>query len=204
LTVAARTVTDEGWSDEVWSGTLLIGDRNAERGGRYVMIEGYDAVLFDTQGDYSFLNVRLSQLRSRLIWLHSIDNVSSVRYDLDGVTRTLRISHPENDDETIQGWLDDVELNVTNTRRLYVGSLMINQDGETSEPIPTDILPQYRITMNFIDGGSEMLELFQISESQFLITHNGISTGFFMTRMALQQGLLDRFDIIDAGGEIPM
>jgi hypothetical protein len=197
-------VTDEGWSDEVWSGTLLIGDRNAERGGRYVMIEGYDAVLFDTQGDYSFLNVRLSQLRSRLIWLHSIDNVSSVRYDLDGVTRTLRISHPENDDETIQGWLDDVELNVTNTRRLYVGSLMINQDGETSEPIPTDILPQYRITMNFIDGGSEMLELFQISESQFLITHNGISTGFFMTRMALQQGLLDRFDIIDAGGEIPM
>jgi len=189
-------------SVENWSRTLLIGSRDPEGEGRYVMIEGYDAVLLDTNGDYSFLNVSPTQLRTALIWLHNIDTVSSIRFDLDGETRILRIEHNA-DYSSLQGWLDDKEISENNVRKLYIAALMITINGETDEPMPTDEFPVYTVTMYFADGGVDSVELFQLTDSQLLIAHDRASTGFFITRMALQQALLSRFEILDAGEELP-
>jgi len=185
-----------------WSRTLLIGDRDPDGEGRFIMIEGHDAVLLDPNGDYSFLNISPTRLRASLIWLHSIGDVSSIRFDLDGDTRILRLEHND-DDNGLQGWLDDKELSEDNIRRLYVATLMITVNGEADEPMPTDEFPTYTITMYFTDGNSESIELFQLNDSQFLIVHNRESTGFFMTRMTIQQALLSRFEILDAGGDLP-
>jgi len=186
-----------------WSGTLLIGDFDAERGGRFIMIDDYDAVLFDPHGDYSFLNVVPSQLRARLIWLHNIADVSSVTFELEGNTRVLRFEHIEEDEQTsLDGWLDGVEISETNARRLYVTALSITQDGETDEPVPDDP-PVYRVTISFLEGGSESLELYQLNDSQFLIVHNGLNTEFFVTRMSLQQNMLGRFEMLDRGEDLP-
>ena len=186
---------------EDWVGTLLIGKRDVERDGRFVMIEGHDAVLF-AGGDYSFLNVSLSQLRSTLIWLNNITDVSSVTFELDNnVTRVLRLEHNA-EDSSLQGWLDDVEISENNARRLYTAALRITRIGDTDEPIP-DVSPMFTISMRFIDGRTDTLELYQLNETQFLVVRNNVSTGSFITRMALQNNLLGRFDILDDGGDLP-
>jgi len=189
-------------STEDWTGTLLIGDRSPEQGGRYIMIEGHDAVLLDLYGDYSFLDANYSQLRTGLIWIHSITDVSTVTFEMEETTRVLYLEH--NADESMNARLDDVEISETNGRRLFVSALMITQNGETDAQIPTDDAPAYKIIMSLADGSQDMLELYRINDSQFLIVYNGASTGLFITRMAIQANLLDRFDIVDAGGDLPM
>jgi len=185
-----------------WTGTLLIGGRDYESDGRFVMLEGHDAVLLDTVGDYSFLNVSLSQIRSSIIWLHNIGNVSSVTFDLDGITRVLRLEHSRSGDD-LRGWLDDKMISDTNARRLYLATLMIHQSGFTDAPVPQNESPVYTITIQKTSGETDKLELYRISDSQFLIAQNGASTLCFVTRMSLQQNLLSRFEILDAGGDIP-
>jgi len=185
-----------------WSSTILVGDRSSDGEGRYVMIEGYNAVLLDSYGDYSFISIDSNQLRPSTIWLHFIGDVSSVTFVLDGVTRILRFEHDQNED-SLQGWLDGVELSDENARRLYIGALNIIASGGTDEPVPTDILPVYTFLMSFEDGGTDRVDLYPIGDAQFLITRNGESTGLFITRMSLQQNILRRFEILDAGGDIP-
>jgi len=184
-----------------WSGTLLIGDHNGQRNGRYVMLEGYDAVLFDPNGDYSFLNISPAQLRARLVWLHNIADVSSLSFELEGTSRELRFEH-NTDENSLRAWLDDKEISDTNARRLYVATLNITQSGGTDASIPAT-KPVYSITVHFLDGSSDTLELYRLNDSQFLIVHDGISTGLFITRLALQQNFLSRFDILDRGEDIP-
>jgi len=183
-----------------WTETLLIGNRDAERDGRFVMLEGHDAVLLDTYGDYSFLNVLFSQIRSSLIWLYNIDTVSTVVFDIEGVTRTLRFEHLEEND--LRAWLDDKEISAQNARRLYMSALMISQSGSSTDPIPaTD--PVYTITINFIQGGSDKIDLYRLNESQFLIVHKGVNTEFYIIRLTLQQNLLSKFEVLDAGNDLP-
>jgi hypothetical protein len=184
-----------------WVGTLLIGSYDAERGGRYLMIEGYDAVLFDTSGEYAFLNIGMTQLRSRLIWLHNIAEIASLEFELEGVTRVLEFEH-DHENQSLQGWLDGEFISEVNARRLYMAALSITQTDETNAPIP-NVPPAYRITKYFLEGGTETLELYQLNDSQFLIVHEGESTGFFITRMTLQRGFLSRFEILDRGEDIP-
>ena len=184
-----------------WSGTLLIGNHNGQRNGRYVMLEGYDAVLFDPNGDYSFLDIPPAQLRARLVWLHHIADVSSLSFELDGISRELRFEHNA-DENSLRAWLDDKEISDTNARRLYVAVLNITQSGGTEAAIP-NAPPVYSITVHFLDGGSDKLDLYRLSDSQFLIVHGGVSTGFFITRLTLQQNFLSRFDILDRGEDIP-
>ena len=183
-----------------WTGVLLIGNRSAEHGGRYVVIDGVDAVLLDPSGDYSFLATDPTQLRTRIIWMHSINDVSSVSYELDGVQRYLQLEH-DVINNSLQGWLDGEAINETNTRRLFMYTLGISQTGGTNADIP-DTSPVYSITIKFTDNSDEKLELFALNDSQFLIVKNGISTGFYITRMTLQQNLLNRFEAIDRGEEL--
>jgi hypothetical protein len=188
-------------SAQDWSKTLLIGRHDIERGGRYVMIEGYDAVLFDPSGDYSFLNISTSQLRARIIWIHNIVEVASVEFELEGVKRVLEFEH-DHENQSLEGWLDGAEISEVNARRLYIGILSITQTDETDAQIP-NAPPVYNVTIRFLDGSSETIDLYYLNDTQFLIVHNGVNTGFFITRMTLQRGLLNRFDILDRGEDLP-
>ena len=185
-----------------WSGTLLIGDHDVEREGRYVMIEGHNAVLFDHNDVYKFLDISTAQLRSLLIWLHKIEDISTITFKLDDDTRILEFEH-ESSGTGISGWLDDNELSANNTRRLCASVFNITLNGETDATIP-NIPPVYVFTIQFNDGSSEELALYQLNDSHYLIVLNGVNTGLFTTRMTLQQNLLSRFEILDAGGDIPM
>jgi hypothetical protein len=193
------TVTVPIRLNEDWVGTLLIGNYDNGQDGRFVMIEGYDAVLLDRIGVYDFLDVYPFQLQSRIVWLHVIGTVSSVEFYLDGVDRELKLEHDNGD---IRGWLDDVELSADNARRLYTSALNLIIGGLTFAPIP-DTSPDYAITINFIDGDSEIVELYGLNDAQFLIVQNGASMAAYITRLMLTQNLLDRFVILDAGGDLP-
>ena len=182
-------------------GALLIGNADHDRGGRFVMIEGHDAVLFDYFGEYEFLNISFAQIRSGIIWLYNIVDVASMTFILEGETRILRIEHDAEED-SLEGWLDDVEISETNARRLYIGALMITPSGEIDAPIPSGE-PTYSITLQFLDGDTSTLELYQLNDTQFLIVLNGENTELFITRMSLQANLLVRFEALDAGRDIP-
>jgi len=182
-----------------WTGTVLIGNRSAQHGGQYIMIEGVDAVLLDRTGDYSFINTDATQLRTRIIWLHNITGVSSVTYVLDGNTRILELVHGS--EGSLSGRLDEVELSEVNTRRLFMYTLSISQTGGINTAIPSGA-PDYSITIQFNDGSSDIIELYSLNDAQFLIVHNGENTGFYITRMTLQQNLLNRFEILDRGEDL--
>ena len=182
-----------------WNGTLLIGGRNPEHGGRYVKFDGINIVLVDYDGDYTFLDTDPTLLRTRLIWMHSIDKVSSVTYELDGETRVLELEHgPEG---SLTGRLDGKDLSEVNARRLFMYTLGISQTGSTNFNTPI-AEPDYRITMQFMDGSNDIIELYNLSDAQFLIVHNGVNTGFYITRMTLQQSLLNRFETLDRGEDL--
>jgi len=187
-----------------WEGTLLIGNRDNAARGQYIMIEGHDAVLFDPHGNYGFVNLEPAQLRSQMTWLHYIDTVSSVTFELEGVTRVLNIDHPApGSDDKLNGRLDGTEIGESNTRRLYASLLGISASGSTGEPVPGGT-PAYRFTMNFTDGKSRTLELFIISDSQFLMVLDGESLGLYTTRLQLQVSLLSKFETLDSGGNLPI
>jgi len=194
------TFTAEDWE----GGTLLIGNANHDRGGRYVMIEGHDAVLFDYFGEYDFLNARFSQLRTGFMWLHRIVDIASVDFIIEGTRRTLRMEHFDDDAEvSLVGWLDGAEISETNARRLFIVALAIAPSGETDAEIPSGVSPTYSIVMSFLDDSVEVLDLYQLNDSQFLLVLQGENTGLFITRMFLQENFLSRFDILDAGGDLP-
>ena len=163
------------------------------------MIEGVDAVLLDRTGDYSFINTDATQLRTRIIWMHNIIGVSSVTYVLDGNTRILELEHGS--EGSLYGKLDGVELSEVNTRRLFMYTLSISQTGGINTVIPSGT-PDYKITMQFIDGGNDVIELYSLNDAQFLIVHNSENTGFYITRMTLQQNLLNRFETLDKGEDL--
>lgn len=184
-----------------WSGTLLIGRYDAERNGRYVMIEGYDAVLFDSSGNYGFINVDYTYLRSQTIWLYDIKTVSSLSFEILGVSRALTFEH-NLDEETLRGWLDDKEITELNARRLYTSVLRIAQDGGADTDIPSGA-PDYKITMHFMDGGSDTLELYPINELQYLIVRNGENLKLFINRTSLRHNFLNKLDMLDRGEDLP-
>ena len=184
-----------------WTGTLLIGDYDARRSGRFVMIDGYDAVLVDDIGDYGFLNVEYAYIRSPVIWLYNISDVSSVDFLLCDITRTLTFEH-DDEDKPLRGWLDGSELSELNSRRLFRAALSVTHDSISDAGVPAG-LPDYRITIHFLDGGSDHLELYRISQQQFRIVCGGRHEGLIINNMTLQQNLLSRFDILDSGGDIP-
>jgi len=188
--------------EDEWEGILYIGAHDEEQGGRYVMIDGYDAVLLDIYGDYSFLNVKYDYLRASLVWLYSIKTVDSITYELEGVTRILQYEH-DDEEETLQAWLDGLELTESNGRRLYTGTLSVTQAGKVDMDIPAGD-PDFRITIHFRDGGSDVMELYQINEAQYLIVHGGVNEGLVINRITLRQNLLNRFDALDRGEDLQM
>ena len=177
-----------------WTGILLIGRRSTEREGRYVMIEGHDAVLFDPNGIYTFLQAAPEQIRSQIIWLHMITDVSSVIYKLDGENHVLELEHGDN--RRVSGRLDDRDISEAEARMLFLAALGIVHSGFTDSAVPAEP-PTYSIIISLIDGSSDTLDLYRLNETQFLIVRNGINTGFFITRMSLQQTLLSSFDAMD-------
>jgi len=187
-----------------WVGTLLIGREDPEVRGRYIMIEGRDAVLLDPHGNYDFLDLDPAQLRAQMTWIHHIDSVSSLIFELDGVTRTLNIDHPaDGSDEKLNGRLDGKEIGESNTRRLYAAVMSIPSGGGSDAQIPNQP-PVYRFTMNFTDGRSQTLEFYSISESEYLMVLDNVSLETFTTRLQIQVNLLARFETLDAGGDLPM
>ena len=178
-----------------WSGTLLIGNHDAALGGRYIMMEGYDAVLLDKSGEYPFLDVKADELRATLLWLHPISSVASIIFEFPDDTHTLLIEQ-DAEGSVIAGRLDDRELSESETKRLFTAALSVRVSGAADAAIP-DAAPEYVITMNLNDGSSDKLELYRIADSQFLLVHNGVNTGTYITRAALHSALLGPFEALE-------
>jgi hypothetical protein len=193
------TVSEDGG----WSGTLLIGKYDQALyegvGGRYVMIEGTNAVLSHLQSDYPFLRVKYAELRSSMPWPRRvISDVSTVTYNLGRNTRTLSFERGE----SVYGRLDGKILSESNADRLFYATLSLTHHLESDAEIPS-AAPDYRITINFIGGGSDTMELYSLNETQLLMVFNGENQQVYLTRTDFKELLLDRFDMLDRGEDLP-
>jgi hypothetical protein len=189
--------------DEVgWSGTLLIGGRNEQDEGRYVMIEGANAVLLDRTGNYVFIDTPYFRLRLNLVWVHDINDVRSVDYHLDNnIVRRLELTHGDTNQD-MRARMDGKELSDHNARQIYSSVLSIIMDGETTADTPSKP-PDYKFVINLLDGETHTLELFALNERQYLIVLNGINQQLITFRTTLINNLLGKFELLDQGVELP-
>ncbi len=182
---------------EGWSLNLLIGGIDPETSGRYIMVEGSRAVLLDKNGDYSFLRAEPLSLRSTLVWIIDIKSISGVTYRLDGRTRELALDIT---DESEAASLDGVEIDVINAKRLYSRTLELTIDGVAEGGASGEA--EYDITINLRDGTKSTLRLYRLNDRQYMIELDGETSGFYVGVPKVQR-LLEGFQIIDDGGEIP-
>jgi hypothetical protein len=190
-------------ADEVgWSGTLLIGNRNEQDDGRYVMIEGANAVLLDRTGNYVFAETPYFRLRLNLIWVHDINDVRHVDYHLDdNVVRRLEFTHGDSNQD-MRAQLDGRELTDHDARQIYSSVLSIIMDGETTAGIPNRTA-DYKFVITLLDGEAHTLELFALNERQYLIVLNDINQQLITFRTTLINNLLSKFELLDQGIELP-
>lgn len=189
--------------NEEWTGVLLIGSEDTETGGRFVMIEGVNAVLLDTSADYVFLDVPYYRLRTTLVWLYNISGISQVEFYLGSTRRVLDIQHNE-EANTFSGQLDGVELSEDNVKRIFRSALSVNLEGDCSgDPPPQNANPAYKVVLHHKNGTTSTMELVAINDRQYRFFINGEDIGLYTLKTTIKQYLIDPFDIVDGGGTIP-
>ncbi|MCL1819175.1 MAG: DUF4340 domain-containing protein [Oscillospiraceae bacterium] len=185
---------------EDWSGVLLVGKRDTENTGRYVMAEGINAVLLDRDGDYSFVDVSYHHLRSSMLWeLIIIDDVSHVDCYLEGIHRLIKYEHS---DDELRAWIDGKELEELNGRRIYSSILSVFINGSTDADIPSTP-SDYKFVITLLDGTSRTMELYAINERQYLIVYNGENTGYIAYKSSVYDSILSKFELLDKGEDLP-
>ncbi len=181
-----------------WSSTLLIGGKDPLSGGRYVMAEGSRAVLLDTAGDYSFLSADPVWLRSPLVWIYSVFDVSRVDITVLGQSHVLELDVTA--EETKLSRLDGSGVDEVSARRVFQRVLGISVDGMDAEGTAGD---EYaRFTIHLRQGGSHTMRLLRLNDRQFFIELDGVNDRFY-TGIARVQAVLEGIALTEQGQTVP-
>ncbi|MCL2545940.1 MAG: DUF4340 domain-containing protein [Oscillospiraceae bacterium] len=183
-----------------WEATLLVGNEH-EHGGRYVKLEGFPTVFHDRAGDYSFLDINYTILINRLFWLHEITDIARVEWQFSG---DLYIVEYDVTDDDFHATFNGGDISSNNARRLYQNTLLlhihsrIDDDAMRGEHYGS-------ITLFFRDGNTEELSFYVHTERILNARLNGLDLGLTVSRSGRHglDDLLNRFDIVQAGDELP-
>lgn len=182
----------------------LVGDSSGASA--YVMVEGVDTVLLANKFSPSLRDLNYVDFMFKLFWIHNIDDVESVVFDIEGDKSFLEIKANERKDGKVVNFeavLDGRPITEINTRRLYSRMLNMMIIGETTEQIDietrkADII----LTINMKDGSVETLELYALNERQYAGSVNGAEAVHYINVSNVKR-LKEAFDYIARGEEIP-
>jgi len=183
----------------------MIGDNNGTAA--YVMVEGTNSVLIADAFASSLRELKHVDFMFKLAWIHNIDNVKSILYDLKGEKRLFEIrENKKNEEGRIESFaavLDGRPIAETNARRLFSRTLNMMIMGEMSEPFVKDgKTADYTFTISMTDGTSNELKLYPLNERQYAVSVNNAEASYYINVSDIRN-LLDGFSYIDRGEEMP-
>ncbi len=182
----------------------LVGSFNGTSA--YVMVEGTDSVLFAENFASGLTDLNYVDYMFKLVWIHNIDKVKTITFDLKGDKHLLTIRENYKDEEGKQIFdaiLDGKPIESTNARRLYTRALNMMISGDLPEPMSVaGKTADYTTIITMTDGTKEELRLYALNERQYAASVNGADPSFFINVSDLRN-LEDAFALIAAGEEIP-
>jgi|GEM_PF-877352 len=211
---APEDLTEYGFDDpiDIWLKNFdgeevhyIVGYFDAA-GNAYVMVEGIDSVMSASGFVPQLAEQNYVDYLFKLLWIHNITSIKSIRYDMKGTGHLLDIKRNEKDAEgndVFEAQLDGRSVSETNAKRLFSRTLdmMISSDLDT--PFSTaGKTAEYKFTIGMKDGTSHTLELYALNERQFAASVNGDKPQYYIN-VASVRNLAAAFDTIAKGEEIP-
>ena len=187
-----------------WSGTLLVGKKDTESGGRFVMLPDTSAVLLDTSSDYAILDMSPASLRNSLLFIYPIADVLKAEVTFDGVTRVLEMDEQKATDTTEASFscaLDGGEILEINARRLFQRMIAFMIEDEVPEGATLG-RQRLKVVFRMRDGDTHVMELRELNERHFAVIVDGQETGFYVN-VSKYTSLVDGFAVADTGERIP-
>lgn len=177
--------------------SFKIGAR-AEDGGRYVMRDDVPAVMV-TEADIAWDSLDYTDLMMQLLWLHNMDQVSSIEYRLpDGSRHTLNLDVNSNE---IKASFDGSELAKENASNLFLLSIRFTLQGAIDKSMKYGA-PEVEMHMTLKDGSKTSLKLSRINERQYAASVDDEPAKFYVNVNEVNE-LVDAFGILASGGTIP-
>lgn len=173
----------------------------------YAMVEGANTVLIADMFSPKLRELNYLEFMFKLFWLHNINDVKSVIFDLEGDKQLLDIKVIKKNEagkvEEFEATLNGRPLSETNTRRLYMRMLDMMIAGELTESVDIEtVRPDYTFTIVMNDGSREELRLFRLNERQYAGSLNGEEAAFYVNVASIRK-LKEAFAYIERGEEIP-
>lgn len=136
----------------------------------YIRVDGIDSV-YAAYGEISFGDLTAMDLRSNLVWLHSIKDVTSVELNLPEGRFQLDVDDTTSDDGssgTFIAALNGKALSEDNGRRLYTSIISIQYDnllaGEAIESTPS-----YSFKVTYRSGFTETVRFYKATSRQYIV-----------------------------------
>jgi hypothetical protein len=190
-------------NDEGQSIHYYIGTSNGTNA--YIMVEGCDSVLFTSSYYSEYRNFTYVEYMFKLVWIHSINDVKSITFDMAGDKHILTITDNYKDDEgntVFNASLDGRPVSESNTKRLFSRMLNMMILGSLDEIIQVENLtPEYTFTVNMKDGTQSKLELYMLNERRYAASLNGEDALFYINASDIKT-LGKAFETIAAGEEL--
>lgn len=175
---------------------FLVGAK-AESGGNYVMIEGSNSVVV-TEKEISFLNVDYTDIMLQLIFLHNMEDVKSVSYQLPGgAAHTLALNVSG---KNISAQYDGGEITSQNASNLFLLTVRFTLQGKLDSSMKYGA-PSITIKLTKKDGSTSTLALAQINERQYAAIIDG--TARYYVNVTQINELTKAFETLKSGGTIP-
>ncbi len=168
----------------------------AGNGGHYVMLEGTKSVVM-TKQPVSFISIDYTDLMLKLIWLHNMDTVNSIQYQLaDGTSHSLQFKQTT----PITASYDGGEISDDNSSNLFLLTVRFTLQGKL-EPSMKYGDPKITIRMKLKNGTETTLQLAEINERHYAAIIDGQAR--YYVNVTQVDELLTAFDTIASGGTIP-
>ncbi len=175
--------------------SFLIG-ANGENGGNFVMIEGSNSVVL-TEQPISFTTVDYTDLMLKLIWLHNMDTVSNIQYQINGgATHNFVI----NSTNPVSATYDGGEISNDNVSNLFLLTVRFTLQGKLDSSMKYGA-PKLTINMKLKNGSTTTLQLAEINDRHYAAIIDG--TARYYVNVNQVNELLAAFDTLASGGTIP-
>ncbi|MBE6915520.1 MAG: DUF4340 domain-containing protein [Ruminococcaceae bacterium] len=175
--------------------SFLIGTI-AENGGNYVMLEGSNSVVMTKQA-IPFIGIDYTDLMLKLIWLHNMDTVSSIRYQIaGGENHSLEFSTTT----PITGTYDGGSISDDNLSNLFLLTVRFTLQGKLESSMKYGA-PKLTIQMKLKNGSETTLQLAEINERHYAAIIDGEAR--YYVNVTQVNELFDAFDTLASGGTIP-
>ncbi len=182
---------------EKQKGSFMIGSK-APEGGRYVMRDDVPAVMV-TEAEIAWDSLDYTDLMMQLLWLHNMDQVSSIEYRLpDGSRHVLAL---DVNGTEIKASFDGGEIAKENASNLFLLSIRFTLQGAIDKSMKYGA-PEIEMYMTLKNGQKTSFKLSRINERQYAASVDDKPAKFYVNVNEVNE-LVDAFGILASGGTIP-